>query len=369
MNDGIEREKKYLINEEKAQKLRSISKQKLGVVQWYLLDCSFLALLRNLEDMPHQECRVRYTVDESGKESWIIAFKSELSEGFKRAEKEFELTDVVENQTDEFWDEFFKRLSESPVTAKVRYFISETPAEVVLDEFIELDVPYNVEVKYMVEVELKNESEAFEKYEQAYELGCGLNMDGFKLYTNRNIAIVSQLPPRVLINCVKQILGIAVFAKMRRKDRELSTKEAIELLKIGEYGFLATWDGKYPYAVPVNYVYKDGAIYFHCASVGKKLDNISFQKNASFSVVTKSKLLPDKLSTAYDSVIAFGQARIIEGGEKKMALLELIHKYAPQLYERFSQPNIEELERECANTTVVKLVVEHITGKRRKEED
>ena len=64
--------------------------------------------------------------------------------------------------------------------------------------------------------------------------------------------------------------------EMRRKDRLLTEKEAREILSEGEYGVLSTMgENGYPYGVPVNYVYLNDNIYFHCAAdVGPKLENI-----------------------------------------------------------------------------------------------
>ncbi|MGQ9856802.1 MAG: pyridoxamine 5'-phosphate oxidase family protein [Fervidobacterium sp.] len=361
----IEREKKYIVDESHARKLKNMAKFSIGVVQWYLPDCILLLELLGERDFSKsREWRIRYTVDKNGNETWVAAFKSELMEGFQRVEEEYDLTKFIEKQNLNIWERLFNELSNKPVAAKIRHYISDTPTEIVLDEFIQLDIPYNIDIKYMVEIETDEE---FQEYEQEYDLGEGLSAEEFDIYTNRNIAIESQIPPRVLIALVKQVLGISPFPKMRRKDRELPIKDAIELLKIGEYGFFTTYDGNYPYAVPVNYVYKNGAIYFHCASSGKKLDNISSHPNASFSVVTRAKILPEQLSTAYESVIAFGQATVVDGEEKKMAILELVRKYSPQMYEKFARSKAEEFGSECSNTTVVKLVVEHVTGKRRKE--
>jgi nitroimidazol reductase NimA-like FMN-containing flavoprotein (pyridoxamine 5'-phosphate oxidase superfamily) len=355
MSESIEREKKYLVSEEKAQKLKAISKWKLGVVQWYLQDCSFFDFAK---DKNIKNCRVRYMVDETGNEKWIVAFKSELMEGFKRIEEEYEI-----RLNESLWNTLIR----IPVAAKVRYFISEKPAEIVLDEFVELEKPYNVSVKYLVEIETH---EDFEIYEKEYELGKGLNYEEFDRYTNKNIAIVSSIPPRLIVEKIRQIMGVSRFKMMRRKDRELPIGKALEIIEKGEYGVLSTFDGEYPYGVPVNYAYKDGIIYIHCALDGKKLENISKHPKVSFSVIAKSKVLPEELTTAYESAIAFGSAELVEGVEKRVAIYELVKKYSPQLAEKYKinvpvDGNGE--DDECKNTKVIKIVLEHVTGKSRVE--
>ena len=64
---------------------------------------------------------------------------------------------------------------------------------------------------------------------------------------------------------------------MRRKDGEITLQKAIEILEAAEYGVLSTVgeDGQ-PYGVPLSYVYKEDAIYFHCVVAGQKLNNGTF---------------------------------------------------------------------------------------------
>lgn len=69
---------------------------------------------------------------------------------------------------------------------------------------------------------------------------------------------------------------------MRKKDRAIDITEALEILNKGEYGILSiiTNEG-YPYGVPLNYVYIDNCIYFHCAIEGQKLDSIKSNNKVS----------------------------------------------------------------------------------------
>ncbi len=85
---------------------------------------------------------------------------------------------------------------------------------------------------------------------------------------------------------------------VRRKDREISIESATQLLAEGEYGVLSTagTDGQ-AYGVPLNYVYKNNCLYFHCALEGHKLDNIKANNKVSFCVVGRARVLPDKFTT------------------------------------------------------------------------
>ena len=75
-----------------------------------------------------------------------------------------------------------------------------------------------------------------------------------------------------------------MFRKLRKINYEIPKERVEELIKTTEYGVLSTvGEDGYPYAVPVNYAYINGNIYFHCAREGHKLDNISFNNKVSFT--------------------------------------------------------------------------------------
>jgi len=155
-----------------------------------------------------------------------------------------------------------------------------------------------------------------------------------------------------------------MFRKMRRIDKAMDEAAALELLKKCEYGIISTvGSDDYPYGVPVNYAYKDGFIYFHCATTGHKLDNIKENNKVSFCAVGESKIISEKFSTKYESVIIFGKASIVDDDEKKEALLEIIKKYSPD----FIESGKKYIESDFDKTLVVKIEIEHMTGKKAKE--
>jgi len=150
---------------------------------------------------------------------------------------------------------------------------------------------------------------------------------------------------------------------MRRKDREIGEEEARLLLAKGEYGVLSTVgpDGE-PYGVPLSYVYREEEIYFHSALGGRKVDHLGTGARASFCVVGATELLPEKLSTRYESAIVSGEVRELEGEEKRTALSWLVEKYAPE----FRRQGEEYIANAESTTRVFALRVRYITGKRRR---
>ncbi|MBQ1493231.1 MAG: pyridoxamine 5'-phosphate oxidase family protein, partial [Blautia sp.] len=128
-----------------------------------------------------------------------------------------------------------------------------------------------------------------------------------------------------------------MFRKMRRIGQALPMEECEQILREASYGVLAVLgDDGYPYAVPVNHVYAEGKIVFHCAVTGHKLDAIRREEKVSFCVVGHEQVLPKERATSFLSVIAFGRAHIVEDE----ASLRRIHKIHPAPFQRGVNPCI-----------------------------
>ena len=150
---------------------------------------------------------------------------------------------------------------------------------------------------------------------------------------------------------------------VRRKDRELSLESATKLLTEGEYGVLSTVGAAgQAYGIPLNYVFKNNCLYFHCALEGHKLDNIRTNNKVSFCVVGRAKVLPDKFTTEYESAVAFGTASEVQGSERDNALLSIVEKYSPD----FMEEGKKFIAKYNDKTTIIKIAINHITGKARK---
>jgi nitroimidazol reductase NimA-like FMN-containing flavoprotein (pyridoxamine 5'-phosphate oxidase superfamily) len=150
---------------------------------------------------------------------------------------------------------------------------------------------------------------------------------------------------------------------IRRSDREITIQEAIELLDSAEYGIMSTVgkDGQ-PYGLPLSYVYKNDCIYFHCAVSGHKLENIEHNPKVSFCVVGKTKVLPDKFATEYESTVVFGVASEVNGTERYDALLWLLEKYCSN----FIAEGKRYIELKDKITKVFKIEIDRISGKARR---
>lgn len=156
-----------------------------------------------------------------------------------------------------------------------------------------------------------------------------------------------------------------MFREMRRKKCALSEETAEKILIEGLYGILALEGEKnYPYAVPINYAYEDGKIYFHSAMDGHKIDSMRRNEKASFCVVGQHEVKSEEFTSYYTSVIAFGKMRIAEGEEKIHGLNLLAEKYSPN---ESAEHRDKEIYGKLNALVVPVLEIEHLTGKAARE--
>ncbi len=148
---------------------------------------------------------------------------------------------------------------------------------------------------------------------------------------------------------------------MRRKRQQLSDEECYAILQNATSGTLALLgDGGYPYAVPISYVFSEGKLYFHSALSGHKVDAIRSCDRASFCVVAQDDVKPALYTTFFRSVIAFGRIHIVDDEAEKLAAARLLgNRYNPHQDEALQK----ELENGLARMLVIRLDIEHLTGK------
>lgn len=152
-----------------------------------------------------------------------------------------------------------------------------------------------------------------------------------------------------------------MFRKMRRSRQLLAPKENSAILERGKTAVLAvSGDKDYPYAVPVNFIYYNGKIYFHCAKTGHKLDAIRRNPKISVCVVDRDDILQSKYTTVYKSVVVFGTAKIMSSeSEMRKVLRVFAEKYCPDYKEGIQN----EIDREFSASCVVEISIDHMTGK------
>ena len=151
------------------------------------------------------------------------------------------------------------------------------------------------------------------------------------------------------------------FRAMMRKRQQLSEEESVAILKKATAGTLALLgDNDYPYSVPLSYVYHEGRIYFHSALAGHKVDAIRKCDKASFCVIEQDDVQPEKYTTFFRSVIAFGRIHIIEDEHEKLETARMLgNRYNPNHDEALQK----EIEGGLSRMLMIRFDIEHLTGK------
>ena len=148
---------------------------------------------------------------------------------------------------------------------------------------------------------------------------------------------------------------------MRRNRQQLSSEECERILGRCTSGVLAlTGDGGYPYAVPLSYVYADGAIFFHSATQGHKIDAIKLDNRCSFCVIGQDEIKPAEFTTYFRSVIVFGRIHILEDAAAKVQALRLLgRRYSPD-----DESGLQhEIDKSLDLVLLLRLDIEHMSGK------
>jgi len=101
---------------------------------------------------------------------------------------------------------------------------------------------------------------------------------------------------------------------MRKRKKKLDQDECIGLLDDNIIGTLSLTDGERPYAVQLEYIYHEGALYFGTYMTGRKIDYMNKNDNAVFTVYEDRHGHPDMIKKGIPcrSVMIEGQIRTID---------------------------------------------------------
>lgn len=151
---------------------------------------------------------------------------------------------------------------------------------------------------------------------------------------------------------------------MRRKDKKIQARdEIVEIIEKATVCRLGLCRDNIPYVVPLNYGYRDGCLYLHCAKEGRKMDMIRANPHVCFEIDTDVEVIraeqPCDWGMKFASVIGFGTASVLEEPEEKKGGLDAImeHYSATPAVRSYSESILK-------HTAVIRVEVEEMTGKR-----
>ena len=150
---------------------------------------------------------------------------------------------------------------------------------------------------------------------------------------------------------------------VRRQDRTLNEERALEILETGEFGVLSMQaeNANGAYGIPLSYVWnRQQTIYIHCAPDGRKLACIDKCNHVSFCVVGRTKVIPEKFTTSYESIVMQCTAQHdLPEEERRKALALFIAKYCPNLQEIGKSY----AEKSFHRTEIIRLDIQTMSGK------
>lgn len=148
---------------------------------------------------------------------------------------------------------------------------------------------------------------------------------------------------------------------MRRKDKEIADGAKIEsIIRRSMVCRLAMVDENRPYVVPLCFGYKDHSLYFHSARNGRKMDvlkknnAVCFEFDIDYEAIKADNAC--EWGMKYESVIGFGKASFIDDVEAKREALDII-------MQQYSSGVFTYSDAKLKNTVIIKVEIEHMTGK------
>ncbi|MDD1771668.1 MAG: pyridoxamine 5'-phosphate oxidase family protein [Methanomassiliicoccales archaeon] len=151
---------------------------------------------------------------------------------------------------------------------------------------------------------------------------------------------------------------------MRKAEREITEiGEMEQVIMKAEVCRLGMIDDGEPYIVPMNFGYRKGTFFFHCAREGKKLEVLRKNPKVCFELESEAYLVKGERacqwSSSYRSVIGWGEAVVLMGEtEVKEGLEVIMDHYSP------GQKDFD--PRSVGLTAIIRVDVERMTGKRSK---
>ena len=158
-----------------------------------------------------------------------------------------------------------------------------------------------------------------------------------------------------------QLVGILEIKSYKKIKEFLEDEHVGRVSSIDKNGF--------PQIIPMNFVFRNDAVYMHSHVKGEKLDNISRNNKVGFEADRELEFLPSYFEdphnasladTLYISIVIKGIASFVSNREEKtMALNGLMEKYQPE----GNYDPLESTMRVLDAVSVIKIVPTSLHGK------
>lgn len=149
--------------------------------------------------------------------------------------------------------------------------------------------------------------------------------------------------------------------KMHFINRLMKKEDAEALLQNNRIASLAVnGDEGKPYVVPVHYIYDNGAVYFHSAKYGYKMDALAKDNRVCLTVIGENHVINEKFTAAFESVVIEGHAEFVEDpAERQYLAQEMIRRWTGG----FNEAGQTMIDKTIGRTAFVRICIDAMTGK------
>ncbi len=141
----------------------------------------------------------------------------------------------------------------------------------------------------------------------------------------------------------------------------MSYEETLAVIDAQDYAVLCLIDpAGQPYGVPLDYVRRDGFLYFHGAREGRKTDSMMANRRACAVIMGTTTIIPEKFGRIYQSAVVEGSIELIDDPEQKRQVMTwVVENRSPDYREKGQAIIARMLER----VLVYKMQMETVSGK------
>ena len=147
---------------------------------------------------------------------------------------------------------------------------------------------------------------------------------------------------------------------MRLEEREITSRDEIDKFimecSVVRLGMISRGE---PYIVPLNFVYIDDTVYFHCALEGRKAEAMRAEPGVCLEFDAMYGVSVEKKTTYYKSVIAWGKAVFVSDIDMVKRVLEMICV-------EYLGSSFVITEEMAKRTGIIAIRIDSVTGKERK---
>ena len=160
--------------------------------------------------------------------------------------------------------------------------------------------------------------------------------------------------------CSIELIHEMEFRPLRRFKQAASSQECETVLASAQRGILAVHgENGYPYGFPVNFLFQDGKIYFHCGKTGHKLDALAKDNRVSYCVHDAGYRKEGEWALNIRSVVVFGRISLVtDEGRAREICACLCRKFTDD--EEYIE---KELKNALPRVQCLELCIDHMTGK------